>query len=343
MDTKYTDSVIDEEKLLTGKEIEETLNISRSTLTRLVNEGLPYHKVGVSKKLYSPSVVTQFLIDRQLKIQSLKPGMVLTNKEVCSHFKCSPQGGMRRSHTTNALVLICDQTGSSIYEDKWTDNGQILIYTGMGQEADQVLEGTQNNTLFNSGTNGVSIYLFEVFKRGEYTYRGAVRLVDEPYQIEEKDLFGTERLVWKFKLAPISGSVIVPQEIIEKNEVEKLKQIKNVTLEELEEKANEFSGESSQRKVVSVHYSRNAYVSQYTKERAKGVCQLCEEKPKFNGLDGKPYLESHHVTHLSRGGRDSIDNCVALCPSCHKKVHILELPEDIEKLQKVLDSYKDNE
>ncbi|GAA0237082.1 HNH endonuclease [Metaclostridioides mangenotii] len=46
------------------------------------------------------------------------------------------------------------------------------------------------------------------------------------------------------------------------------------------------------------------------------------------------YLEVqvHHIIWLSKGGNDDIDNTVALCPNCHKKMHILNLDKDLEHL-----------
>ncbi len=41
----------------------------------------------------------------------------------------------------------------------------------------------------------------------------------------------------------------------------------------------------------------------------------------FSRDDGTPYLEVHHITPLSRGGLDQIDNTAALCPACHRAVH----------------------
>lgn len=37
-------------------------------------------------------------------------GKVYSNADICYMFKCSPQGGMRRSQQTNTLVLISNQT-----------------------------------------------------------------------------------------------------------------------------------------------------------------------------------------------------------------------------------------
>ena len=39
---------------------------------------------------------------------------------------------------------------------------------------------------------------------------------------------------------------------------------------------------------------------------------------------------------LSRGGEDSTENTVALCPNCHTRMHILDEPEDVEKLKSVI-------
>ena len=54
------------------------------------------------------------------------------------------------------------------------------------------------------------------------------------------------------------------------------------------------------------------------------------------GVVCNPYLEVHHVIWLSRGGEDSTTNTVALCPNCHTRMHILDRPEDIDKLQELI-------
>uniref|UniRef100_UPI00292F5A67 HNH endonuclease signature motif containing protein n=1 Tax=Enterococcus faecium TaxID=1352 RepID=UPI00292F5A67 len=39
----------------------------------------------------------------------------------------------------------------------------------------------------------------------------------------------------------------------------------------------------------------------------------------------------------SQGGKDVIENCIALCPNCHARIHELELPDDKEKLLKIVE------
>ena len=90
----------------------------------------------------------------------IKVNATVSNEQVRKEFKCSLQGGMRRSLKTNSLVLISDHY-KSIYDDRWIDG--VLHYTGTGQRGDQKLDGTQNKTLFQSATNGVSVHLFEKY------------------------------------------------------------------------------------------------------------------------------------------------------------------------------------
>ena len=109
----------------------------------------------------------------------LNPGDTIVNSKLTDIFKCSPQGGMRRAHRTNTLVIVSDHI-RGIYEDRWIDN--TLHYTGMGLEGDQRIDAAQNKTLAESGTNGVEVFLFEVFEAGNYIFRGQVGLADAPYQ-----------------------------------------------------------------------------------------------------------------------------------------------------------------
>ncbi len=93
---------------------------------------------------------------------------------------------------------------------------------------------------------------------------------------------------------------------------------------------------SSQKpKVVSQttqNIRRDEYVARYAKTRAKGICQLCGKEAPFIGSDGEPYLESHHIVWLSKGGADSVENTVALCPNCHRKMHVVKDAHDVERL-----------
>ena len=85
---------------------------------------------------------------------------------------------------------------------------------------------------------------------------------------------------------------------------------------------------------ISVVYTRNRYVAELAKRRAKGLCELCRKPAPFNNASNEPYLESHHIVWLAHRGPDSLENTVALCPNCHRKMHIVNDAKDIRKLKR---------
>ena len=84
--------------------------------------------------------------------------------------------------------------------------------------------------------------------------------------------------------------------------------------------------------VQSKVYHRDPTIAAYVKKRANGHCQLCGSPAPFKDQNDDPYLECHHIVWLSKGGIDSIDNCVALCPNCHRKMHIVNAEKDVNLL-----------
>ncbi|MFZ5888179.1 MAG: HNH endonuclease [Chloroflexota bacterium] len=90
-----------------------------------------------------------------------------------------------------------------------------------------------------------------------------------------------------------------------------------------EEKFRQRKGRST-----SSTNNRNKDVVTVARNKARGICQLCNKKAPFKDRLGNPYLEVHHVKWLSKGGEDKAENVVALCPNCHKKMHVLDLPDD---------------
>jgi 5-methylcytosine-specific restriction endonuclease McrA len=49
--------------------------------------------------------------------------------------------------------------------------------------------------------------------------------------------------------------------------------------------------------------------------------EACKRPIPFLKVEGHPYLEVHHRIPLSVGGDDTVDNAIALCPNCHRKLH----------------------
>ena len=114
---------------------------------------------------------------------------------------------------------------------------------------------------------------------------------------------------------------------------ERLNHAKALSLNELRDVAERQQNRAPQVfNTTVVQRLRDPYIAEYSRRRARGVCQLCGLPAPFNKPDGSPYLESHHIVWLSIGGEDSIENTVALCPNCHRKMHVVGDPVDINKL-----------
>lgn len=279
-------------------------------------------------------------LDHYWSIDDLIVGNIYSNNEIASTFKCSNMGGMRRSRETNSLVLIAKHN-NPLYDDRWTEN-DILNYTGMGTENDQNIEFAQNKTLAIAKREGIKVYLFESYKDNEYYYIGEVELVGYPFQAEETDINGNIRKVIKFPLKRInpSKSIIIDIEDIRKSEQEKIKEVRKYNIEEIKKRAKiAESNTVFTKKVKTIYRERNQYIAEFTKERAKGICDLCDKEAPFKDKTGRPYLESHHVITLAENGPDAIYNTVAVCPNCHKKIHVLNRKDDRNKLIKMITKY----
>lgn len=206
----------------------------------------------------------------------------------------------------------------------------------MGSEGNQSLSFMQNKTLNESRQNGVAVFLCEVFKGQEYTYRGQVELVADPYPDRQPDKNGHDREVWVFPLKLMSGNeVLIPDVAIESVLAAKEREARRLSDTEIFERARRAKGAAGTRTVSTTQRDRNPWVTEYVKRRAKGICELCRNPAPFDTTDGLPYLECHHVNWLANGGEDSIRNTVALCPNCHRRMHIINSAADRAALQKV--------
>jgi len=260
----------------------------------------------------------------------LNPGDIIDNTQLTEIFKCGPQQGMRRSLSTGTLVVVSNHM-RSIYEDRWEED--VFHYTGMGLEGDQRLDAAQNKTLAESGTNGVEVFLFEVFEAGKYVFRGPVYLAGEPYQEDQPDVNGNIRKVWVFLLKLLNEhETPIPSEAVQKKQDQKVREAKRLSDEELIRRAQYSRKGVGSRLVTANVHERNVYVAELAKRRADGVCQLCDRSAPFIDRNGIPFLETHHIQWLSEGGEDSIQNTVALCPNCHRMMHSLNRKADIKKL-----------
>jgi len=258
----------------------------------------------------------------------LKRGDRLSNEDLGVVFRCGNNGGMRRSHATGTLLIVSDPT-KGLYIDEWREG--VLHYCGMGLEGNQSINFAQNKTLSESNTNGVAVHLFEVHHRGIYEYVARVKLAEAPYIGRQSDQSGRIRNVWIFPLRPIDGggAPTIPEIAIADVLRRQRRAACRLSDEDLAMRVGKDDrGPVSSRSTTSKCFVRDEYVAEYARRRAGGECDLCGQPAPFKGKLGEPYLECHHIVWLAHGGADSIDNTVALCPNCHRRMHILNRSKD---------------
>jgi 5-methylcytosine-specific restriction enzyme A len=258
-------------------------------------------------------------------------GDVLTNDEIGRRFAVGNMGGMRRSRKRNLLVLISDPF-KGLYQDRW--EGDVLHYTGMGLTGDQSLSSAQNRTLTESLKTGIPVHLLEALDPLKYTYAGEVELIGAPYQEEQLDNKEHARKVWMFPVKLKSGGVIpiLTDEQARAIEQSHARIAHRLSMEELQVRAKMAKKQPSVRTAQASAFVRDAAVAEYVKRLANGLCDLCDKPAPFENKQKEAYLECHHIIWLAQGGEDTIGNTVALCPNCHRKMHVLNQKADKERL-----------
>jgi len=127
----------------------------------------------------------------------------------------------------------------------------------------------------------------------------------------------------------ITNQIVIPE-----SEEEQIEQAAALSVDQLRAIAEEHETEGPVRRdVTTKQYKRDPYIAELAKREANGICQLCGMDAPFITPQGKPYLETHHIKWLSEGGSDTVENTVAVCPNCHRRLHILNDPDDVDFLK----------
>jgi hypothetical protein len=99
--------------------------------------------------------------------------------------------------------------------------------------------------------------------------------------------------------------------------------LESANIEELRRVAllssRKFVTPTEQRKL---HRARSTAIKLYVLARANGKCEGCGSDAPFRTVDGKPFLEAHHVERLADDGPDHPRKVIGLCPNCHRRAHL---------------------
>ena len=133
-----------------------------------------------------------------MEIKDFELGKKYKRDDLISAFGGSFMRGINICKRTKTIVITSKHTGNRIYDDKLFD-GDVMYYTGEGQEGNQTLT-VGNKAIHEAKDKNIPIYLFVVFKKTEYTYYGEVEVVDQPFFADERDVKGEMRKVIKFPM-----------------------------------------------------------------------------------------------------------------------------------------------
>ena len=202
--------------------------------------------------------------------------------------------------------LISQSNTKNWINVKSSDNDEILMYsdteTSKKRANFSVVFGKENNENYKF----VGVYAIEEYAPNRCLFK---KISDSfNFSNNEIELFKDD-ISEDIYLNAVNDEKL--KQIAKKNQKEKPKKIDN----------------------SSTTYVRDKSIAEYAKRKANGICQLCGNPAPFISKNGMPYLESHHIIWLSQGGGDTIENTVALCPNCHRKMHEVADKNDIAILK----------
>jgi 5-methylcytosine-specific restriction protein A len=123
-------------------------------------------------------------------------------------------------------------------------------------------------------------------------------------------------------LVAFKTNISIEQKRHERNFQKSVEEALKDSAGERKKRLQSYNGMPKKIQTISYAFNRSPDVVAEALLRANGFCERCrQEAPFLRKSDGTPYLEVHHNIPLSEHGTDTLENVVALCPNCHRKVH----------------------
>jgi 5-methylcytosine-specific restriction protein A len=226
------------------------------------------------------------------------------------------QGGILTPRGAPVVIVITGASGAAYgYHDTWKDG--VLHYFGAGQEGPMEFK-RGNKALRDHVADGEAVHLFRQEVDG-LRYLHEVSVGGWYYLDAVPDVRGELRQAIVFKLVPLDQ---LAPDVLELDEVSdeqdwaaSLSVLRSRALQAANTDAD--SPQHGSRRI----YQRSRSLRTYILRRADGHCEGCGRPAPFLTRQGRPYLEPHHTLRLSDGGPDVVWNVIALCPTCHRRVH----------------------
>jgi 5-methylcytosine-specific restriction protein A len=251
-------------------------------------------------------------------------GHTYRRRDLHERFGGQQQGGIVTPSGHPLILVITGEAGSAYgYDDGWESDGTFR-YSGEGQVGDmQFVRG--NAAIRDHAANSRELHLFEKSPPAHLRYVGQMVCAGHDLVPGVPDRNGQPRTAITFRLAPLPAQALtdepeapadesgatVPEDWYWSADLDTLR-------------AAAQAGASTSLKPAQARrnvYHRSAALRAYVLRRADGSCEGCNQPAPFNTAAGRPYLEAHHTLHLSDGGPDDPAAVIALCPTCHRRVH----------------------
>lgn len=240
-------------------------------------------------------------------------GKVYRRRDLHQEFGGQRQGGIVTPAGRPFIFLITGEGGEDFgYRDELRADGSFLYY-GEGQEGPmQFVRG--NLAVRDHAATGRDLHLFRKVPPAHLRYLGQVVCAGYELVPDVPDVNNDSRTAIAFQLVPIDADRTDAAQADGAVMGLDLQQLRAAALESPPE--NQPSTEAKRRL-----YRRSAAVRRYVLARAAGACEGCGQAAPFVTKNGEPYLEPHHTRRVSDGGPDHPKWVVAVCPTCHRRVH----------------------
>src|ERR1051326_284988 len=235
-----------------------------------------------------------------------QPGRIYRRQQDLHHrFGGQQQGGISTPASHPYIFLFTGESGSSYgYKDDFRSDGTFW-YTGEGQVGDMKMD-RGNAAIKDHAAEGKSIVLFE------YVSGGRVRCIGDAiylgHHIEERpDRDGNIRNAFVFELDVNSSNAAeqsLPLETDNPNErtlrlwFRPLSEVRSLAL------STAPAGVTRKTRRIIIR-QRSEAVRVYVLRRANGICEGCNQRAPFKTINGRLYLEPHHIYRLADGGPDA--------------------------------------
>lgn len=178
--------------------------------------------------------------------------------------------------------------------------------------------GAGNRALRDHSENGEEVHLFEQEKPSGLRYEGQFVCAGYYERGDVPDRNGDLRRAFVFELVSLDAERRPPSADAPPASDSRW----TTPLDQLRDRAartvgNQPNASEAKRRT----YQRSEDLRVYVRRRADGQCKGCESPAPFITARGHPYLEPHRTRSLSDGGPDDYHHVIALCPTCHRRVH----------------------